>query len=701
MSYDLYLTYKRAWVPRMRKGLFLKYLICSLFLGWTLSFAAEISLAQNRPPVFDPVAVCFVSEPPPNSLGSQGGYLGSGTYATCYVREGESLEVYVRASDPDGDSIGIFVLNAPQTAWFGDLGGGEASLLWAPDYVGPGSSAQSPFELFFVASDGTLSSRLRVLITVINVNRNPELIFPESLNVAAGSELVFQVRASDPDFEEVAIHAVTLPPEAVFEEESGVFSWTPQLADTGSWPISFRAVDLSGGDCYGQAQVEVTAPLSFSLGVGVETALLGGVVSVPINLVNPVAVAGMELLIQFDPTVFQFLGVSRQGTRIEDWEYFTYREKTWALLGQIKILGIADFPNQIPATPIPPDSGAIAYVCFRVTSDPHLDGLLAPLEFFWFDYADNTLSTPRGRFITQEMINVNNGGVLLSSGSTLIGDVNTNGLAFEVGDAVKLASYITGLTTLNEQQLINSDINGDGRFATLLDLALLINQILEGGNAPEAPGDGPDQVAEVRITKQSYQSMVWLDSDIPAGGALVIFRGEKARVENVKLAPEAKGLELYTSEMGDQFKVLIVSRETEPLPAGESYLFSYEGEGFDTVQVCLADQEGQLLAVKQEYESSSLPKTHSLYQNYPNPFNPSTSIRYSVGGDSPVQVSLRVYNVAGQLVRSLVDEKKFPGEYREIWDGKNENNQEVSSGMYFYKLKVSDYGETKKMVLLR
>lgn len=685
----------------MSKGLFLKYLIYILFLGSTLTFAAEISWAQNRPPVFDPVPVCFVSEPPPNYLGSQGGYSGSGTYATCYVCEGESLEVYVRASDPDGDSIGIFVLNAPQTAWFGDLGGGEASLLWAPDYVGPGSSAQSPFELFFVASDGALTSLLRVLITVINVNRNPELILPESLNVAAGSELVFQVRASDPDFDEVAIQAVSLPPEGVFEEESGIFSWTPQLADTGSWPITFRAVDLSGGDCYGQAQVEVVKPSSFRLSLGVKQSLLGTVVSVPINLVNPIAVAGIELLIQFDPAVFQFLGVSRLGTRMEDWEYFSYREKTWGLWGQIKMLGIADLPNQASATPMVPDSGTIAYVRFLVTSDPYLDGLLVPIEFLSFDFTDNTLATPRGQFITQEMINTNNGGVLLSSGSTLIGDVNTNGLAFEVGDAVKLAAYLTGLTMLTEQQFINSDVNRDGRFASISDLVFLINRILEEGTTPEAGGDEPGQVAEVRITRQLYQSLVWIDSDIPVGGALVIFRGEKTRVENVKLSPEAKGVELHTSQTGDHFRILILSRETDPLPAGGSYLFSYEGEGFDTVQICLASQQGELLSVKQKHESSSLPTKYSLYQNYPNPFNPSTSIRYFVGGDGPAEVSLRIYNVAGQLVKTLVDGRKLPGEHEEIWEGKNDNDQEVASGMYFYRLKVADYAETKKMVLLR
>jgi len=194
---------------------------------------------------------------------------------------------------------------------------------------------------------------------------------------------------------------------------------------------------------------------------------------------------------------------------------------------------------------------------------------------------------------------------------------------------------------------------------------------------------------------------MWLESDTPVGGALVIFEGENVRVENLELSPEAQDLDLYTSQVGDQFRVLIISQQAKPLPAKEGHLFSFKGEGVDTIEISLADQEGKLLSVDQKYERSCLPSKFALYQNYPNPFNPVTSIGYHVGGDGPVDVSLKIYNVAGQLVKTLVDQEKFSGEYKEIWNGKNEENEDVASGVYFYKLKVSDYVETKKMVLLK
>jgi flagellar hook assembly protein FlgD len=90
----------------------------------------------------------------------------------------------------------------------------------------------------------------------------------------------------------------------------------------------------------------------------------------------------------------------------------------------------------------------------------------------------------------------------------------------------------------------------------------------------------------------------------------------------------------------------------------------------------------------------------SLSQNYPNPFNPSTTIQFTVR--SRTQVSLKVYNVAGQLVRTLLNDQRAPGSVHSVaWDGRNDAGQSVSSGVYFYKLVTNDLTQTKKMVLLK
>jgi hypothetical protein len=99
----------------------------------------------------------------------------------------------------------------------------------------------------------------------------------------------------------------------------------------------------------------------------------------------------------------------------------------------------------------------------------------------------------------------------------------------------------------------------------------------------------------------------------------------------------------------------------------------------------------------------SPPEDFSLTQNYPNPFNPKTGIKYTVGSKQSqiIPVSLKVYNILGQLVATLVDEAKKPGSYEVIWDGKDYKGKDVASGIYFYQLKSGEFTQTKKMVLLR
>jgi hypothetical protein len=105
-------------------------------------------------------------------------------------------------------------------------------------------------------------------------------------------------------------------------------------------------------------------------------------------------------------------------------------------------------------------------------------------------------------------------------------------------------------------------------------------------------------------------------------------------------------------------------------------------------------------------EDISLPENYSLDANYPNPFNPSTTIPFQagsrkLGAGSPSHTTLKIYNILGQLVRTLVDEEKVSGNYKIIWDGKDNSGEEVGSGIYFYQLKTEEYSATKKMVLLR
>lgn len=88
-----------------------------------------------------------------------------------------------------------------------------------------------------------------------------------------------------------------------------------------------------------------------------------------------------------------------------------------------------------------------------------------------------------------------------------------------------------------------------------------------------------------------------------------------------------------------------------------------------------------------------------LKQNYPNPFNPTTTISYDLNKNA--EVSLKVFNLAGQEVKTLVNENQSAGSKQVTWDGRDNNGRQVASGIYLYQLQAGTQMQTKKMVLLK
>ena len=93
-------------------------------------------------------------------------------------------------------------------------------------------------------------------------------------------------------------------------------------------------------------------------------------------------------------------------------------------------------------------------------------------------------------------------------------------------------------------------------------------------------------------------------------------------------------------------------------------------------------------------EQVELPSIYQLGQNQPNPFNPTTNIQYAI--PTAGWVSMRLYDINGRLVRDLVQKNQTPGYYEIVLEGRG-----LSSGVYFYRLDVGIFSETKKMVLLK
>ena len=92
--------------------------------------------------------------------------------------------------------------------------------------------------------------------------------------------------------------------------------------------------------------------------------------------------------------------------------------------------------------------------------------------------------------------------------------------------------------------------------------------------------------------------------------------------------------------------------------------------------------------------NNSYVKDYALYQNYPNPFNPVTKIKFDMPKNGFVRI--QVFDIAGRLIHTLINDFKFRGSYEINFDGSN-----LTSGVYFYKMETVDYSDVKKMLLLK
>jgi hypothetical protein len=124
-----------------------------------------------------------------------------------------------------------------------------------------------------------------------------------------------------------------------------------------------------------------------------------------------------------------------------------------------------------------------------------------------------------------------------------------------------------------------------------------------------------------------------------------------------------------------------------PVGIGCSQLYELFSGAYRTISV--ATSSGDLPLMPHAY----------LYQNYPNPFNPSTTIEYSVGTRGRVEIE--IYDINGRRIRSLVNQIKDPGRHRTVWNGKNEFDQTVVTGIYFCRLRIGTSQSVRKMLIIR
>lgn len=279
-----------------------------------------------------------------------------------------------------------------------------------------------------------------------------------------------------------------------------------------------------------------------------------------------------------------------------------------------------------------------------------------------------------------------------------------------------------------------ADVTNDGRVG-VEDLSMATS------NISNSTGFGAPPVYKRAVAKSN------------AGSALEViapdFAGEWRAGQEVELVFMARGLgDLAGYEMEfsyDPFDMSVVGEvELGAVFAGNpqgAFQRLYEDEGLIKVagarygKVWSAAGDGELLRVKvrlhqdgfpeslrlqdgrlisSAYESARLeflrdpsllavPDDFALSQNYPNPFNPSTTIPFSVPafGASAVPTSVEIFNAIGQRVKVLLQESVQPGYHRAVWEGDDASGRQVGSGIYFYRVKVGESLQVRRMTLVK
>ncbi len=152
---------------------------------------------------------------------------------------------------------------------------------------------------------------------------------------------------------------------------------------------------------------------------------------------------------------------------------------------------------------------------------------------------------------------------------------------------------------------------------------------------------------------------------------------------------------LFSGDMDNPFLPFV---QTIPTIADPIVLSSGNNQ-IGGIDFQLDPRSGVVTGLPNDGKGNSIPSSFELTQNYPNPFNPSTTIRYKVPQTS--KITITIFNILGQKVRTLVDGVVSAGNHQVKWDGRNALGNEVSSGIYLLRMRADNFTQTRRMVLMR
>ncbi|MFQ5708717.1 MAG: DUF5666 domain-containing protein [bacterium] len=303
--------------------------------------------------------------------------------------------------------------------------------------------------------------------------------------------------------------------------------------------------------------------------------------------------------------------------------------------------------------------------------------------------------------------------------NTVVLDDNKNPISFgdlSVGQIVEVRGEILAGGTLvalrikveNNNQ---NELQVKGPIDTLRASSLFVlgiefqvdsnTQILGKKNEPISFADLMlGQIVEIRALKRTDGSAlatrIKVEDASVISGTVSNIASNSFAILDANLLTDANTLVLGTQNLPLSFESLVVG---QAVTASATKL----ADGTLLVSKIKVLNSGTVTGIADSGGDSPQPREFVLQQNYPNPFNPSTTITFKlpVSTAGKTQVSLVVYNLLGQAVRSLVNQPLQPGSHTIQWDSKDDLGNPVPSGIYFYQIKAGRFTETRRMTLLK
>ena len=677
------------------------------------------------------------------------------------INEGDSITLNFQAEDPDGDSV-EFILDfndepmylIPEIYAFTDHGDGSATFFWQTSFEDEGFcmslvTAKDP--------EGATSEEVEVVITVLNVNRSPYWLTEiDTIETVKNDTVQFVLQAFDPDDDalnmELFSYSPSLPENLSFDDGTGEFHWIPDNQSTGFWDFSFKVWEYQtnpglSDTLFLTIQVINQPPYWVVEPPKLYNSAEGDTVS--FSFVADDA-DGDELEFVFSGDLSEYYSSDGNGSALFSFEPDYNESGIYSLL-----ISASDGDSTISAflTMTIADAGNYAY--FDYDS-----------PWSWISYNVNPIEEYRGvvdMFAGSSLIILMDafGNMYIPGQSYLDPEISEWTVTQGYAAAMDNDETIEIVGTSVEAENIEIELTAGWNFIAYLpeepmDVSVALADLVDVGKLAIAKARLafyiPNQGTTFgdMMSGQGYKLGMW-------DAATLIYPAETFAKNDYPVATEyieathfefisgtidyhpivLNSLEIsgVTADIGDELGIFANGRcigGSSIRDFGNMTIIAWEDDNMtDLVEGYQSDDKMEFKywnrMLNQEIElkidfiegdgtfqdfysivsaiGEFVPESFSISENYPNPFNPSTKIQYLLPEDA--NVLIRVFDVQGREVSTLLEDKIGRGYHELIWNGENNLGESVSSGIYFLIFKALatesgvSFSDTQKMILLR